>query len=408
MSWYGIPFGFATAMGLGCAALTSSPSFPTYPSPLSAAQNGSGLSAPAAAIALLGKGGAGLLLLLLFMAVTSSTSAELIAVSSLITFDVYKTYMKPSATSDQLVRVSHIGIIIFSLVLAGFCCILNAVGIDLTWVLTVLGIIVGGASIPVGLILLWEPMSSTAAVVAPWVGLAMGMVAWFVVTKLRSGSISVATTGDVTNAVAGNITSCCGGVLTAFVTSLLFPGKWGTAEAERSEQAKTRLRKILYGIQTEESSDGHGVVDHGQAAGSDIEKAEQKPALPTDEDSGKQPPSDPTPETLVPTGNAVVDFLEASYSKPMNPEAARKATRLAYGFNIAYWTIALILVPFTFFGTEWEFSRQGFTGWCVMSFIWVWFSACVCIFWPLWESRGTMISIVKGVIGDAGGHSRAS
>jgi Na+/proline symporter len=119
-------------MGLGCAALTSSPSFPTYPDPLSAAQNGAGLSSPATAIALLGKGGAGLMLLLLFMAVTSSTSAELIAVSSLLTFDIYKTYLKPSATSMQLVRISHYGIILYGLVLATFCCILNAVSVNLT------------------------------------------------------------------------------------------------------------------------------------------------------------------------------------------------------------------------------------------------------------------------------------
>lgn len=118
MAWYGIPFGFATAMGLGCAALTSSPSFPTYPDPLSVAQNGAGLSSPATAIALLGKGGAGLMLLLLFMAVTSSTSAELIAVSSLLTFDVYKTYVKPTATSSELVRISHYGIVLYAVVLA--------------------------------------------------------------------------------------------------------------------------------------------------------------------------------------------------------------------------------------------------------------------------------------------------
>lgn len=119
MAWYGIPFGFATAMGLGCAAATQTPYFPLYPNALSAAQNGAGLSSPATAITLLGKGGAGLLLLVLFMAVTSSTSAELIAVSSLITFDIYKTYIKPSATSNQLVRVSHIGIVIYALALAG-------------------------------------------------------------------------------------------------------------------------------------------------------------------------------------------------------------------------------------------------------------------------------------------------
>lgn len=405
MAWYGIPFGFATIAGLGCAALTASPSFPTFPNPLSAAQNGSGLSAPAMAIALLGSGGAGLLLLLLFMAVTSSTSAELIAVSSLITFDVYKTYIKPTATSDQLVRMSHIGIIIFSLVLASFCCILNAVGINLTWVLTILGVIVGGASLPVGLVLLWEPMSSIAALIAPWIGLALGMIAWLVVTKQRSGSITVETTGDVTNAVAGNITSCCAGLVSAFILSYAFPAKWGAAEAESSPEAKTRLHKILYGAPDPAQSSIEGVnKEYG-----DVEKGEQAvPPSPTTHDSEKQPASDPTPATVVPTGNAIVDFLEASYSKPMDPAAARRATKLAYGFNTAYWVIAMILVPFTFFGTEWEFSRAGFKGWCVVSFIWVWFSACVCIFWPLWESRETMRSIVKGVIRDGSGRGKTS
>lgn len=403
IAWYGIPFGFATAMGLGCAALTSSPSFPTYPNPLSAAQNGSGLSAPAAAIALLGSGGAGLLLLLLFMAVTSATSAELIAVSSLITFDLYKTYIKPTATSDELVRMSHYGIIIFSVILASFCCILNAVSINLTWVLTVLGVIVGGASIPVGLILLWEPMSSVAALISPWIGTALGLVAWFVVTKLRSGSISVETTGDVTNAVAGNVTSCCTGVIMAFVLSYIFPSKWGSTEANGDLLAKIRLDKILQGIPTGSVQDT-AVVD--TRAGSDLEKAANGPIVPQEENSD-QPASDPAPETVVPTGNAIVDFLEASYSQPMDAEQARVATRLAYGFNIAYWTVAMILVPFAFFGTEWEFSRAGFVGWCVVSFIWVWFSALICIMWPMWESRETMWAIVKGIFHDARGTKKA-
>lgn len=255
-----------------------------------------------------------------------------------------------------------------------------------------------------GLVLLWEPMSSIAALVSPWVGLALGMIAWLVVTKQRSGSITVETTGDVTNAVAGNITSCCAGLISAFILSFIFPAKWGASEAERSVEAHTRLHKILHGVPAEKSrSSAEGVMDRG-----DIEKGEHTAPSPGARDTEEQPPSDPTPETIVPTGNAIVDFLEASYSKPMDPEAARKATKLAYGFNIAYWAIALILVPFTLFGTEWEFSRAGFTGWCVMSFVWVWFSACVCIFWPLWESRETMRTIVKGIFTNAGGRGQAA
>jgi Na+/proline symporter len=120
LAWYGIPYAFSTAMGLGCAAMQYTSSFPTYPNPLSAAQNGAGLSSSATAVALLGQGGAALMMLLLFMAVTSSTSAEFIAVSSLLTFDVYKTYVKATADSNHLLKISHWSIVIYGLFLASY------------------------------------------------------------------------------------------------------------------------------------------------------------------------------------------------------------------------------------------------------------------------------------------------
>ncbi len=57
---------------------------------LTAADVSAGLPASAAAAALLGKAGASILLILLFLAVTSASSAELIAVSSILTYDIYK------------------------------------------------------------------------------------------------------------------------------------------------------------------------------------------------------------------------------------------------------------------------------------------------------------------------------
>lgn len=71
---------------------------------------------------------------------------------------------------QALVRVGHWAIVPYAVVLAAFCYILNAVGISLTWVLTVLGVIVGGAALPVGMIVLWEPISIVAAIGAPWIG----------------------------------------------------------------------------------------------------------------------------------------------------------------------------------------------------------------------------------------------
>jgi urea-proton symporter len=73
-------------MGLSAVALRGNPAMIV----LSPADVSAGLPAPAAAAALLGRSGAAAMLILLFLAVTSATSAELIAVSSILTYDVYK------------------------------------------------------------------------------------------------------------------------------------------------------------------------------------------------------------------------------------------------------------------------------------------------------------------------------
>ena len=94
---------FSTTLGLSAVALKNDPAM----IPLTAADVGAGLPASAAAAALLGKSGAAALLIVLFLAVTSATSAELIAVSALLTYDVYKRYINPQATEAQILRVSH-------------------------------------------------------------------------------------------------------------------------------------------------------------------------------------------------------------------------------------------------------------------------------------------------------------
>jgi urea-proton symporter len=120
---FAIPFTMATTMGLAAVALRGDPSMRT----LTPADVSAGLPASAAASALLGRGGAAALLVLLFLAVTSATSAELIAVSSILTYDVYKAsssallicldrllivnilqrYVNPNANESQILRMGH-------------------------------------------------------------------------------------------------------------------------------------------------------------------------------------------------------------------------------------------------------------------------------------------------------------
>lgn len=111
LSWFAIPWLCATTMGqcsswdlevwliflsgLAALALENNPVFPTYPNRIPDADVTAGLVLPNAAVALLGKGGAGATFLLIFMAVISASSAELIAVSSIFTYDIYQTYINP-------------------------------------------------------------------------------------------------------------------------------------------------------------------------------------------------------------------------------------------------------------------------------------------------------------------------
>ena len=121
LSWFAVPFLAATTMGLSALALEGNPVFPTYPSRIPTADVTAGLVLPDAAVALLGKGGAGATLLLVFMAVTSASSAELIAVSSIWTYDIYQTYINPKATGRKLIFMSHSACVVYAIIMASMC-----------------------------------------------------------------------------------------------------------------------------------------------------------------------------------------------------------------------------------------------------------------------------------------------
>ncbi|OAP56027.1 solute symporter family transporter [Fonsecaea erecta] len=413
LAWYGIPYGFATVMGLGAVALTGSPSFPTYPNPLNAAQVGGGFAAPATAIALMGKNGAALMLLLLFMAVTSAASAELIAVSSLWTFDVYKLYINPSASSSKLVKQAHYGIVAYALLLSAFCCALSASGIDITWILTVGGVLVGGGGIPLGLIVLFpERMSTAAAIGAPLIASPLGLTAWFVTTHIRSGTINAVTTGDLTNALVGSATACGTGAVVAVVFSLVFPYKYTSndpAHIARVQKIQGTVALVLHGREELTGSvapdttsttvvDEKGVETTKAAVGVASEQATTAlapvPTTGTTTSSAQQP----TPGTA--TGNDVVDYLLTNHIEPLDLKAYQRARRLAFWGCGVFVVVAIVLFPFTFYGTGYIFTKAAFTGWVVVSFVWVFFSALTCIIWPVLESYPTLRDMTKMLLND--------
>ena len=122
LSWFAIPFTLATTMGLAGRALSLN---------LSSSDVGAGLVLPNAANALMNSSGAALSLLIIFMAVTSALSAELIAVSSLVTYDIYKIYIKPDATNKDIKFTADLAIIGYGLLSGVLAIILNEIGVNL-------------------------------------------------------------------------------------------------------------------------------------------------------------------------------------------------------------------------------------------------------------------------------------
>ena len=209
--WFAIPFTLATTMGLTAVALNVD---------LTPEQVQLGLVVPAAATALMGEIGAVMVLTMLFMAVTSAGSAELIAVSSLITYDIYRTYKNPGATGKQLVKVSRITIVGFGIGMGGLAVILLGLGLSLGFVYLAMGILIGSAVIPIALTILWRRTSRAAATSGAIIGLVVALITWVSVAASlpeHGGAINLDSLGHNYSMLFGNIAGILtGGAVTVF------------------------------------------------------------------------------------------------------------------------------------------------------------------------------------------------
>lgn len=374
LSWFAIPFGFATTLGLAAVALTSNPKYPTYPDDMTELQVSSGLVAPFAAQTLLGKNGAVALLLTLFMAVTSSSSAQLIAVSSILTFDVYKTYVRPASTPDQLIVVAHVMICAFAVVMAAFASIWNIIGISLGWLFVVMGLIIGGAVFPAAFTVTWRGQTRLAAIAAPLCGLAAGLTAWLIVAKVYYGELSVATTGAPYPTLAGNMASVLTGCIVSVVVSVVLPGDGFDWSVTRNINPE-----VVHGTDPdgpgkpasvdEEKSGG---TKSGPAMAADNAQVVNKATC--DEDIDKL--------QTIRNPEAIEDekFLE-------DPKALHRHYIIALTLSLVLSFIMDVLFPIPMFLTHYILSHNFFYAWVVVSFIWVFGSMAVCGLLPLWETR---------------------
>lgn len=221
--WFAVPFSLATSLGLGALALDL---------PLNESEAGRGLVPPATAVALMGKGGSILLLTMLFMAVTSAGSSELIAVSSLCTYDIYRTYINPNASGKKILRVSRGVVLGFGCFMGLLAVILNKAGVSLGWMYLAMGVLIGSAVIPIAFMLLWRKANAIGAILGTVFGCVLGIITWLSVTKIEYGKINLDTSGRNAPMLAGNLVSILTGGVVHAVCSMLWPQNydWSTTK----------------------------------------------------------------------------------------------------------------------------------------------------------------------------------
>ncbi|PIB03184.1 putative urea active transporter 1 [Cercospora beticola] len=353
LSWFAIPWLAATTMGLSALALENNPVFPTYPNRMDPADVSAGLVLPNAAVALLGSGGAAATLLLIFMAVTSAMSAELIAVSSIWTYDIYKTYINPNASGRRLIYMSHTSCAVYALCMAAFSTGLHYAGISMGYLYLLMGVIISGAVLPSTLTLLWSRQSWTAATFAPPLALCCSVTGWLVQAKVQYGELSVTTTGSNYPMLVGNVVSLLAPAIFVPILSLVF---------------RTPAYDWVSMAQIRKGDDS----DLAAAAQVDLE------------------------------------MIPGEQSKRQEEEAAEqskllRASKIARWLTVAMTLSFLILWPMPMYGSSYIFSKKFFTGWVVVGILWLFCSSFCVGLYPLWEGRKTSVRTVKAIFKDITG-----
>lgn len=183
--------------------------------------------------------------------VTSAGSSELIAVSSLCTYDIYRTYINPSASGEQILKVSRAVILAFGCFMGVLAVMLNKAGVSLGWMYLATGVFIGSAVLPIAFMLLWRKANAIGAILGATTGCVLGTITWLSVTSIEYGRVNLDTTGRNAPMLAGNLVSVLTGGAVHIVCSLLWPQNYDwdttkqitTVEKENSELPEEEFKQ---------------------------------------------------------------------------------------------------------------------------------------------------------------------
>lgn len=338
VSWSAVPWVLGTAGGLVCRALLVYPGFKTYPEPLSSYEADAGLPVIYAFGTILGKSGAAAAVLNLFMSVTSALSAELIAFSSIVTYDIYRGYVNPHASGKRLVTMSHVCTIGFSLFISCISVIFNYVGVTVGWLLTFYGILLAPGVAILTLTLFSRKVSSFGCTYGAPLSTLVGLACWIGASKAFTGEVNKDSLMDSAALLIGNFVSV--GVSFIFIPLMSY-------------------------FKPNENGDfDFAVWSNAFEAGDDANE----------------------------------DELELMHTSKEMTRKLNRDSKISLVLNAIALFGGFIIVPIAFYGSDYTFSKVYFKQWYVLMCILLVCAALYITFFPIWEGRHDLIALFKAVV----------
>ncbi|KAJ4290389.1 hypothetical protein N0V90_010605 [Kalmusia sp. IMI 367209] len=400
----GVPWGLGTVFGMTARALHNTPIWPTYPNPLTQAQVNAGLVMPYTVKALIGDSGIVAFFVLLFMALTSTVSSSMIAVSSILSFDVYKTYINPKASDKRLVKVSHLTVIFHGIFITGIALALNYGGANMTWIGYFRPILSCPGIIPLALTLLWPGQTRLAAIVSPILGFFTGLSIWLGTSKALYGEINLTTTGMGTPALYGATASFLSPALYSVLISQYKPYKFDWRIFLRIELADEAQFARSSSVQA------HPPASDATSTTSDPEKPDPEPHKPT-KASAEPDISHIAPNaehsTAVKEKNKAIfasssSDISVSLDDVHHPFDEATLKRLHWWHRVAwYWFIFVVAVTFIAWPLplyrNYIFTKSFFSGWVTVAIFWQFFAFFAVVIYPLYDGRHEIAKGWRGV-----------
>jgi len=267
----------------------------------------------------------------LTMAILSTGSAECIAVSSLLSYDIYRTYINPTASGAKILLFSRIFVVVWAIVMAIASIVLSTFGVGLGYVYNFMATALGSAVVPIACSIYTDKLDKVFAILAAVGGGIIAIITWLVYAATLPGGLIFNNTANLYAQLYGGLAALMASLIISVIGCLIKPMNF----------------------------DWNILIDNIKLVGGD--GGENSKVLGDDVDG--------TPEALL----------------------AAKKWIFKYGWGYSVFLVVAWPLAFVPMG---NFGKSTFQLWAGVALMWGWIASIVIVSLPIYESMDGICSVI--------------